>query len=292
MLPLEDRTPDTQYRDALRFILQNGELVKDTPQGVGALTTIDTPKLVFNLENGVPIITERSMDRFWRKAIDELFAFIRGARTSEELRAAGCNYWDEWLTKEKCSTVGLPEGDMGPAAYGSAFHNFPMPDGGSFNQFAHLIEQLRTYPMIRTHFITPWIPFWNGRGGNQKAVVSPCHGWIHCRVINGKLVLHMFQRSADMPIGVPSNMAQYAALTLVIADILGLTAWKYVHSFSDSHIYENQIPNVRELIEREPRPFPTLRLIRPVTDIFSVTSADFELTDYTPHPGMKIPVAV
>ena len=95
-----------------------------------------------------------------------------------------------------------------------------------------------------------------------------------------------------MPIGVPSNMAQYAALTLVIADILGITPWKYIHSFSDSHIYENQVPKVRELIEREPRNFPTLRLIRPVTDIFSVTSADFELTDYHPHPGMKISVAV
>jgi thymidylate synthase len=219
--PIEERVPDTQYGNALRFLLRHGEVVKDTPQGVGAITSLEVPKMVFDLQNGFPMITERNMLNFWRKPVDELFAFIRGARTNDELLQAGCDFWTTSTTAEKCATIGVPPGDLGPGSYGAAFHNFPMPGGGSFNQFAHLIDQMKRFPSVRTHFISPWIPFFIGRGGYQKAVTTPCHGWIHCRNYNGGFYLHMFQRAADMPIGVPNNIVQYAALTLVLASITG-----------------------------------------------------------------------
>lgn len=283
------RRSDTQYRAALRFILHHGEAVQDTPQGVPAITSFEVPKMVFDLQNGFPLITERDMSKFWKKPINELFAFLRGARTNDELLEAGCDFWTTSTTPEKCAQVGLEPGDLGPGSYGAAFHNFPMPNGGTFNQIDHLINQIRGFPHLRTHFISPWIPFYIGRGGYQKAVTSPCHGWIHVRILNGKLILHMYQRSADMPIGVPNNIVQYAALTMALASLLGYKAWKYVHSFSDAHIYANQTEKVEEIIGREPRVFPTMVLKRRVEDIYSVTADDFELTDYNPHPAIRIP---
>jgi thymidylate synthase len=290
--PYHKRTPDSQYRDILRFILNEGELVKETPQGVGAITYIAPPSMHFYLKNGVPLITERDIP-FWRKPIAEILGFVKGMRTLDELAAEGCDWWGAWATRKKCESMGLEAGDLGPGSYGPAFHNFPMPDGKTFNQFAHMIEQLKSYPAIRTHIITPWIPFYIGRGeGKQKAVVSPCHGWIHCRVLNGKLILHMMQRSADMPIGVPANMIQYAALTLMIAQVTGLDAYKYIHSFSDAHIYENQVKEVRTMLARKPRRLPSLSIDPNVTDLFSFTAKHCVLEDYDPHPWISIPVAV
>ncbi len=284
----EERTPDRQYLSCLEYILKNGEVIKTTPQGVGAITDFTAPKIWYDLDNGFPIITERNAASFWRKAIDELFSFVRGEITFDGLREAGCGWWDQWRENAE----GMQLGDtLGKASYGGAFHDFPMPDGSTFNQFQNLVKQMEKFPEARTHFITPWIPFWLVRGENQQAVVAPCHGWIHARNVNGKLVIHMFQRSCDFPVGVPSNIIQYAAFTQAFASQLGLKPWQYVHSFSDAHIYENQVENVNILIKREPRTFPTVRLIRPVTDIFKVDSSWFELEDYNPHPGMRIPVA-
>jgi thymidylate synthase len=289
-LPYRKRRPDVQYKDALRFILENGELIKSTPQGIGAITSMEAPKLVYDLKNGFPMITERSVEKFWRAPINELFAFIRGVTTFSGLSNAGCSWWGQW--KENAEKMGLPADNLGPASYGGAFANFPTPGGAGFNQFTHLVTEMRKYPDLRTHFISPWIPFMIGRDeGFKGAVVSPCHGWIHARVINGKLAVHMFQRSGDFPVGVPSNTIQYAAFTLALADLLGLEPWKFIHSFSDAHIYEDQIENVYEILSRRSLPFPTVRLNKKVTDLSEVDGSWFDIEEYESGPSMRIPVA-
>lgn len=293
-LPYTERTPDTQYRERLQLILEKGELVKDTQQGVGALTYMAPPPMHFLLSNGAPLITERKAP-FWRGAVGELLAFINGARTLQELEAFDCKWWASWLTEEKCRKRGLATGDNGPGSYGSAFHDFPTSEGEAFNQFAEILLQIAEEPQLRSHIITPWIPQYTIRrkGRTQKVVVTPCHGWIQIRIMNGKLTLHMIQMKADMPVGVPSNMIQYAALTVLLGHLTGYTPHEYIHSFSDAHIYENQIPYVEEMLRREPRRLPTLTLKNPRNDIFAFRSEDFEITDYNPHPAIKeIPVAV
>jgi thymidylate synthase len=169
-----------------------------------------------------------------------------------------------------------------------------MPDGGTFDQFESLIEEAKVNPHLRTLFISPWIPFHIPRrpGVTQKVVVAPCHGWVHVFITEGKLSLHMIQRSADMPVGVPCNMIQYAALTMVLASILECEPEEYIHSFSDAHIYVDQVPHVEEMLSREPRSLPTVTLNREITNIHQYSGDDFSLTDYNPHPGIKeIPVA-
>ena len=297
----EERTPDTQYRDRLLLIRSKGELVGKTPQGVGALTLFgELPPMVFDMSsdtgNGIPMITERDISGFWKQSIDEIFSFIRGVRTNKELKKNGCHFWGPWVTKDKCAKRGLKEGDLGPGSYGAAFHDFPTAEGEPFNQFAFILQQILERPELRTHFISPWIPQYAVRvtGRTQKVVVCTCHGWIHIRIMNGKAHLHMFQRSADMPIGVPSNMIQYAALLLALAHVTGYKVGKYCHSFSDAHIYKDQLVCVDEMLSREPRQLPTLSIAKDApSDLFSFRSEHFVLSDYNPHPVIKdIPVGI
>lgn len=294
-LPYDQRTPDTQYKNVLQNILDNG-IYSPTRQGPAAKTLIGQ-QMHFNLENGFPMITERSIKGFWRKPIDELCAFINGVRTREGLEEYGVTWWDAWTTDEKCIKRGLEPGDIGPGSYGAAFHDFPTADGGSFNQFKHIVEQIKELPELRTHFVTPWVPQYivRGEGKEQKVTLAPCHGWVHIRVIENGIYLHMFQRSADVPIGVPSNMVQYAALVLMLEQLTGFEAKQFVHTMSDAHIYEDQIEYVKEVVSRETRPFPTVILTeegKKVTDIHDFRGHHFELSDYDPLPGIKgIPVA-
>ncbi|MDB5188179.1 MAG: thyA [Candidatus Kaiserbacteria bacterium] len=294
MKPFEERTPDTQYRDNLEYILKHGERVS-SQQGVDALTVIAPPPMHFKLENGFPMITERSVKGFWKGSIGEICAFINGERTLEGLESYGCKFWTPWGTPEKAAKRGLAVGDLGPGSYGAAFHDFPTAEGESYNQIKNIIEQMIEFPHLRTHFISPWIPQYiiRGTGKQQKVVVAPCHGWMHFRIIDNKLTLHMFQRSADFPVGVPSNMIQYSALLMMLAHVTNTIPHEFVHSFSDAHIYVDQIPNVEELLTRAPLRLPTVTMINKKDDIFAYRSEDFELSDYEPHPGMKdIPVAV
>ncbi|HEY4489593.1 MAG TPA: thymidylate synthase [Candidatus Paceibacterota bacterium] len=294
MKPFSDRAPDTQYRDNLAYILKNGERVK-SQQGTDALTVIAPPPMHFKLENGFPMITERSVKGFWKGSIGEICAFINGARTLEELESFGCKFWTPWGTPEKAAKRGLEPGDLGPGSYGAAFHDFPTSEGVPYNQIKNIVEQMIEFPHLRTHFISPWIPQYiiRGTGKQQKVVVSPCHGWIHLRIIDNKLTLHMFQRSADFPVGVPSNMIQYTALLMMLAHVTKTIPYEFVHSFSDAHIYVDQIDTVKELLAREPRSLPTVTMTSPKTDVFDFRADDFDLSDYDPHPPMKdIPVAV
>ena len=297
MRPYSERTPDEQYKNLLREILAKGEraVSGDVGFSTDALTLIGPKPLHFKLENGFPMITERSVKGFWKQAIGEICGFINGARTLEALESFGCKFWTPWGTKEKCEKRGLAPGDLGPGSYGAAFHDFPTSEGEPYNQFKNIVEQIIELPHLRTHFITPWVPQYaiRGNGKTQKVVVCPCHGWIHIRVINGKLTLHMFQRSADVPVGVPSNMIQYAALTMMIAQATGYETYEYVHSFSDAHIYVDQVPMVKELLARETKAFPTVTLTNPTKDIFAFRNTDFELSDYEAGEAMRdIPVAV
>lgn len=285
-IPLNERTPDTQYQDRLKHILRNGEIAGKTPQGIGAKTCFGTlAPMVFDLANGVPLITERKIG-FWRKAIAEIIAFINGARTIDELKSYGCDFWDDYLHKD--ANIGLEPGDLGPGSYGPAFHDFPMPNGEALNQFEQVLEQISMYPHLRTHRITPWVPFYTARGPRRKVDVAPCHGELHFRVINGRLHMRMDQRSADMPIGVPSNMIEYAALLLMMCQVTGYYPGNYVHSFSDAHIYEDQVNAVQILVEREARPFPILKLNPDVKSLFDFRVEHFTLEEYDPHPAMKI----
>jgi thymidylate synthase len=284
----------SQYQNLLNTILEHGERT-NTQQETDAITYMAPPPLRFKLSEGFPMITERSIRSFWKGAVAEIIAFINGARTQDELEKFGCKWWHPWVTKAKTKKRGLETGDLGPGSYGGAFHDFPTAEGESFNQFAAVIQQIKERPHLRTHFISPWIPQYQYRieGRTQKVVVCPCHGWIHLRILNGKLTLHMFQRSADVPVGVPANMVQYAALLMMIAHVTGYEPYEYIHSFSDAHIYVDQVPRVKELIAREARPLPTVKLINTHDNLFDFRKDDFELFDYHPHPAMKdIPVAI
>ena len=288
--PLAERTPDTQYSDRLRSILERGTMIKNTSQGTGALTCFGTlSPMVFDIANGIPLITERKIG-FWRKPVGEIIGFVNGARTIDEIEAFGCTgdaFWAPY--RGKGTALGLAPNDLGPGSYGAAFHDFPMPDGSGFNQFESLIEQIRTYPHIRSHRITPWIPYYTPRGERRKVIVAPCHGYMFFRVINGKLHLRMDHNSCDMPLGVPSNMIQYAALLLMVCQITGYEPGNYIHSLVDAHIYENQVEKMRELVLREPRPFPILRLDPTVKNLFDFRVEHFTLEEYDPHPAMSIP---
>jgi thymidylate synthase len=292
--PFELREPDEQYRNLLQRILDTGEKVP-TRQGPHALTLLQQT-MRFDLSNGFPVITERSVGSFWRKPIGELCAFINGAHTLEEFESFGCDWWADWATPEKTQSRGLPPGDIGPGSYGPAFRSFPTVDGSTFDQFQHLVEQINELPELRTHFVSPWIPQYQvrGKGKRPRTTIAPCHGWVHIRVLNGRLHLHMYQRSGDVPVGVPSNMIQYAALTLMLEHLTGIPAACYYHTISDAHIYEDQVGQAQTMVGREARRLPTVRLTeagQAITDIHDFRAEHFEIADYDPHPGLRIPVS-
>jgi thymidylate synthase len=297
-LPYDERHPSTQYQDLLRTIRDDGVRV-ETKQGEDALAVAGV-QMRFPMAHGAAVITERSIGGFATKAIGELCAFINGARTLEELAAFGCDWWGAWATPEKTAPRGLAPGDLGPGSYGHAFKNFTTniddPDDPGFDQLPHLIQKLKDLPLDRTAVMSPWIPVANHReaGVKSRNTIAPCHGWIHALVLNDKLHLVHNQRSGDTPIGVPSNMAQYTALGLMIEQLTGYEFVEYVHWIQYAHIYANQFAAVDELLSREPRALPTLRLTeagRRVTDIHDFRAEHFDLEDYNPHPAIRdIPV--
>jgi len=295
--PYTERVPDMQYQNLLRNILQDG-IRSRAPQGVDTFSLVGPPPLRFDLNaNGFPFITERKIG-FWKQPIGEICAFINGVDTVAGLESFGCGYWKGWANSPYAAEMGLAPGELGPGSYGPAFHNFPMPNGETFDQFKHLVEQIRELPYLKTHVVTPWIPYYTvrGKGKARKVVVAPCHGWVFVNILGGTLYLYLLQRSADIVVGVPSNFVQYSALALMLAHLTGYERAVYVHSFFDAHVYEDQIPWAREILSRPPRPFPTLSLTeegRRVADIHDFRREHFALTDYDPHPALTgIPVAL
>lgn len=284
---------DTQYRDLLRLILERGEKQKENHQETPCIAFFKPPDLRFDLCNGAPLITERKIG-FWRKAVGEIFAMVNGAHTIDEFNSYGCNWWEQWGTKEVCEKLGLPEGDFGPGSYGAAFHNFPTPGlPNGFNQFAALVQGLKEKPWSRTNIVSPWVPYYASEFGDRKVFIAPCHGWITCYVHNDRLDMCMDQRSCDVPIGLPANLIQYSALLLALAQVAGLKPGYYVHTIKNAHIYDDQIEGVREMLEREPRHLPLLKIVDPeIKDLFAFRAEHFEVVGYNPHPPIgNIPVA-
>ncbi len=295
-LPFSERTPDNNYRNLLRRVLAEGEYTRNPHQDKGTYTLLTAPDLVYPFANGFPVITDRKIS-FWRKAIAELLVFMHGARTLSDMERLGGkdwpSWWSSWVYPEKCAQFGLSPGDMGPGSYGPAYHNFPVPGGGEFNQFEHLIKQVKEAPALRTHLVTSWVPSLTlgHKGHPRQVVVAPCHGTaVKITIINGKLTLTHVQRSADIPVGVPTNIIQYAALALMIAQVVGVEAHQYIHKFLDAQVYEDQMMLARELVEREPLKLPTLSITdQGVRDLFEFRPEHFVLSDYDPHPAMTFP---
>jgi thymidylate synthase len=295
----EDRTVDGQYQDLLRLIFETGTEMRPI-HGERAKMLMGV-QLRYDMRNGFPVITERDFSQgMFSSAIAEHVAFLNGVRTQKELEKFGCPWWKRWVTKEKCEIFGLEEGDLGPGSYGAAWTEFPTAKGASFDQIHHVMRQLKERPFLRTHIISPWIPQYTIQhdGLVRRVVVAPCHGWIHIIATpeTKELRIHHFQRSADMPVGVPFNMVQYATFGLMAAHLIGYTFVEYVHTFSDAHIYESQYDSVKELLAREPRKLPTVKLdlkkAAGIKNIKDFRPEHFILTDYNPHPSMKIPTPV
>jgi thymidylate synthase len=257
---------------------------------VGALTCFGTLEpMVFDLRNGAPVITERSLSKSWKSPIAELIAFINGARTVDEIESYGCSprFWGPY--RGKGTEIGLDPDDLGPGSYGAVFHDYECADGRRLNQFAQVVDQITRFPQMRTHRVTNWRPDYTARGPHRRVQVAPCHGELHFRVMNGALHMRMDQRSGDFPIGVPHNMVQYSALLLMMCQVTGYRPGSYIHSFADAHIYENQLDAARVLVERAAQPFPVLRLDSTVKNLFDFRIEHFTLEEYYPHPAVTVP---
>lgn len=308
--PKDQRFPDYQYQDHLQKIINQGEFTKHPHQSVGRRVLLTLPPLVYDLSNGFPIITERYMPFSKSLApIGEMLAFIHGAHTQEEMLRWGCKWWKTWTTAEKCAIFGQPEGELGPGSYGPGFNQTIFgwediaghPDGGRyaprvFRQFEHLVKEIRDNPHLSTHKITNWQAHYclQHEGLKRQVVVAPCHGDIQVTILGKRLSLTMTQRSGDYPVGVPADIAMYAALTIMIAHVTGYEPHRLIHRVVDAHVYENQIPYVEQMFLREPMKFPTLHLTEEgqmVTDIYDFRTSHFELRNYESHPAIpEMPV--
>jgi thymidylate synthase len=292
-LPVDKRTPDTEYQTLLQNILETGREVKPI-HGEKAYMKVGM-QMRFNMKNGFPLSPLRDLTKSFPGAIGELIGFMHGAHTLEELQSYGCPkvFWERWVTKERCDIFDLPEHELGPGSYGPGWTSVPMPNGEHFNQFKHLIKQIKDMPYLRTHLLSPWIPFFTLQHKELKrqVVVAPCHGWVHILAYpeTKEFTLHHFQRSGDVPVGVALNMIEYASLGLLLEREIGYSFTEYVHTISDAHMYESQIPYVKELLDREPRILPTVTLDKSVTDMMDARREDFTVEDYNPHPHMIIP---
>ncbi len=278
------------YLDLLSDVLTRGEDRHDRT-GVGTLGLFGA-QLRFDLRRGFPLLTTKKVHT--KSIIYELLWFLGGHTNNAWLRERGVSIWDEWSTPEQCARFGRSAGDLGPI-YGHQWRNFGATKNldGSFatdgvDQIARLIDEIRRNPMSRRLIVSGWNP-----AEADQVALPPCHTLFQFYVSGaGTLSCQLYQRSADLFLGVPFNIASYALLTQMVAQVCGLGVGDFVHTFGDLHIYKNHVEQVNLQHSREPRALPTLRLNPAVKDIFAFRFEDIAIENYTPHPGIKAPVAV
>lgn len=262
-----------QYHELLERILREGTR-KDDRTGTGTLSVFGH-QMRFDLSEGFPLVTTKKLHL--KSIIHELLWFLAGDTNIAYLQANGVRIWDEWADER---------GDLGPV-YGHQWRSWPDGRGGVIDQIAQLLADIRRNPDSRRLIVSAWNP-----ADVPKMALPPCHCLFQFYVADGKLSCQLYQRSADSFLGVPFNIASYALLTHMVAQVTGLKPGDFVHSFGDVHLYVNHLEQAHEQLSRSPRTLPTLRLNPAVTDLFAFRFEDITIEDYDPHPAIKAPVAV
>lgn len=262
-----------QYLDLLRHVLENGQFKPDrTGTGTYAVFGAQTR---FDLRDGFPVVTTKKLHL--RSIIHELLWFLRGETNIGYLREHGVTIWDEWADAH---------GDLG-RVYGAQWRSWRCPDGRTLDQIAEVIRQIKADPDSRRLIVSAWNP-----AEIDQMALAPCHALFQFFVRDGELSCQLYQRSADIFLGVPFNIASYALLTMMVAQVCGLEAGEFVHTFGDLHLYSNHIEQARTQLAREPRPLPTMRINPAIHEIDAFRFEDFCLEGYDPHPAIKAPIAV
>ena len=257
-----------QYLDALQHILDHGT-PSDDRTGTGTLSVFGM-QMRYDLADGFPLVTTKKVHL--KSVIHELLWFLSGDTNVRYLQENGVSIWDEWADAA---------GDLGPV-YGKQWRDF-----GGVDQIAALVEQIRATPDSRRLIVSAWNPV-----DVPQMALPPCHTLWQVRVLDGKLHLQLYQRSADMFLGVPFNIASYALLQTMLAQVTGYRPGTFVHTMGDAHIYSNHMEQVRTQLARDPRPLPTIRLLRRPESLFDFRYDDFQIENYDPHPALRAPVAV
>lgn len=277
------------YLDLLRKVLEQG-VEREDRTGTGTKSLFGY-QMRMDLEDGFPLLTTKKVHL--KSIIHELLWFIRGQTHVSPLKEVGVSIWDEWATAEQTARFGRNEGDLGPV-YGHQWRNFggtEKPDGtfenDGFDQLSYVLEQIRDNPYSRRLIISGWNP-----SEAERVALPPCHTLFQFYVSEGRLSCQLYQRSADVFLGVPFNIASYALLTMMVASVSGLEPGEFIHTFGDVHLYSNHIDQARLQLSRQPRPLPTMRIDPTVDNLFDFRFEHFELKDYLPHGRIKAPVAV
>ncbi|MGF1549510.1 MAG: thymidylate synthase [Sphingomonadaceae bacterium] len=261
------------YLDLLRRILDDGARQEDRT-GVGTLSVFGH-QMRFDLGEGFPLVTTKKLHI--RSIVIELLWFLKGHTNVRWLNERGVSIWDEWADDK---------GDLGPV-YGKQWRRWQAPDGRHVDQIAQLMRLIREQPASRRQVVTAWNP-----GENERMALAPCHCLFQTHVANGRLSLQLYQRSADVFLGVPFNIASYALLAHLLAQQAGLEPGEFVWTGGDCHLYRNHLEQAREQLSRKPRPLPRLEILRKPDSIDGYEYEDFEISDYDPHPHIKAEVAV
>jgi len=262
-----------QYLDLMRHILENG-VKKDDRTGTGTLSVFGY-QMRFNLSEGFPLLTTKKLHV--KSIIYELLWFLRGDTNVKYLRDHGVRIWDEWADET---------GDLGPI-YGAQWTEWRTADGRSIDQISHVIEQIKSNPNSRRLIVSAW-----NVGELDRMRLAPCHALFQFYVVDGKLSCQLYQRSADVFLGVPFNIASYCLLTMMVAQVCGLQAGEFIHTLGDAHLYLNHIEQAKLQLTRQPLKLPQMRLNPAVKSIFDFKYEDFELIGYEAHPHIKAEVAV
>ena len=262
-----------QYLDLVRHILDDGAKKTDRT-GTGTLS-IFGHQLRFDLRAGFPLLTTKKMHL--RSILYELLWFLRGDTNVKWLQENNVTIWDEWADAN---------GELGPV-YGYQWRSWPAPDGRHIDQITKVIEDIKSNPDSRRHVVSAW-----NVADLDKMALQPCHALFQFYVANGRLSCHLYQRSADVFLGVPFNIASYALLTMMVAQACALQPGDFIHSFGDVHLYLNHVEQARLQLTRGPRPLPSMTLNPAIASIFDFRFGDFTLENYDPHPAIKAPIAV